>query len=256
MSGPEGSAAPRASGGARPGRAGGDTVAEAWLAIDTATDLASVALTTPAGILHERSWHSRRRHTVELAPTVDRMLAREGLAPSGLAGIAVALGPGSYTGLRIGLSLAKGLALGGGSPVLGVPTLDVLAAALAPAVVGPRPPLWAVLQAGRGRVVAARYPAGPGESAPDPRALEVWTVESLVAALEPPCWVAGELDPAARALLAARAGAEEGLRVLPPEAGLRRAAWLARLGREALAAQGPADLAALSPIYLGGAPAP
>lgn len=131
-----------------------------WLAMDTATDVASVAL-HDGSVLAESTWTSRRRHTVELAPRVERMLIGQGLTATDLAGIAVAIGPGSYTGLRISLSLAKGIALGLGTPVVGVPTLDILAANLAPRIGATGGgDLHAVLRAGRGRIVAGRYRIG------------------------------------------------------------------------------------------------
>ena len=65
----------------------------------------------------------------------------------------VSLGPGSFTGLRIGLSVAKGLALARQVPIVGIPTLDVVAQ---PHMTQPLP-IWAILQAGRGRICAAQY---------------------------------------------------------------------------------------------------
>lgn len=150
------------------------------LALDTATEQAGVALVAADGrVLAARSWLSRRRHTVELAPTVAELLEEAGVAAAGLGAVAVTLGPGSYTGLRIALSLAKGIGLAGGCPVLGIPTLDLLAAdpclrawagspGAAPAALGGcragagSPRLWACLAAGRGRVLAQTYPWRPG----------------------------------------------------------------------------------------------
>lgn len=216
-----------------------------WLGLDTATDVASVALVDGAAVLAEQSWVSRRRHTAELAPRVAAALASAGLAVADLGGVAVASGPGSYTGLRIGLALAKGLALGAGLPVVGVPTLDALAAALSPPAVPRSVPLWAVFRAGRTRLVAAPYP--PDEALwPDPRTLRAVSFEALLAAVRPSDWVAGELTASERAALA---GA--GLEVLPPAACLRRAGWLAELGRRRLSTAGGAGVAALSPVYLG-----
>lgn len=220
-----------------------------WLAIDTATDAAGLALHDGAAVLAELQWTSRRRHTRELAPALAGMLGGQGLAAGDLAGIAVAIGPGSYTGLRIGLALAKGLALGAGLPVLGVPTLDILAAGLSEPVAARRLPLWVVARAGRGRLLAAEYPAdwapraGPSIASSPPAAIHA--LPALRAAARPPAWVAGELDAAARSALT-----EAGLIVLPPAACLRRAAWLAELGRMRYAAGGWPGLDALAPEYL------
>lgn len=222
----------------------------AWLGIDTATDRASVALQVDGRVAAETTWWSRRRHTAELAPTVSRALGAAGALAADLAGIAVAIGPGSYTGLRIGLALAKGLAMPGDVPVVGVPTLHVLAAALSPPAVARDEPLWAVLSAGRGRVIAACYPHGAPRAAwPAPEGLRVATLAELAASIRPPALVAGELDATARAVLAGIPGVE-----LAPEAlCIRRAAWLIDLGREALT-RGDVPSGELSPVYAGGDP--
>jgi tRNA threonylcarbamoyladenosine biosynthesis protein TsaB len=266
--------------GAPTGQAGG-SLAGPWLAVDTATDTASIAIQQDDRLLAEESWTTRRRHTVQLAPRVARMLDEHELPPSSLSGIAVAIGPGSYTGLRIGLSLAKGMALGAGIDVVGVPTLDVLAAAFSSPALTARPRLWAVLRAGRGRVVAAAYPeigsgsvaqrdgaerahgaAGATGSAdstppavggpsaqlgwPDPAALDVWTVEQLMARVGSGEWVAGEIDRELRLALE-RAGCF----VPPPESSVRRAGWLARLGRERSEDPERPSLDDIAPVYSG-----
>ena len=77
------------------------------LAIDTATRMASIALYDGGRVHSEETWHSRRNHTVELMPSLVRLLDRQGVSPPELTGVAVALGPGSFTGLRIGLSVAR-----------------------------------------------------------------------------------------------------------------------------------------------------
>ena len=82
------------------------------LAIDTSTKQAGIALYDGArGLIAEYNWHSANRHTEELMPAVAQMLAQASVKPSGLRAVAVALGPGSFTGLRVGLAAAKGLAL-------------------------------------------------------------------------------------------------------------------------------------------------
>ncbi len=223
----------------------------AWLAIDSATDRAGLALLGPEALLEEWQGSGRRRLAADLAPRMEAMLARQGLGAADLAGLAVAIGPGSYTGLRIGLALAKGLALGAGLPLVGVPTLDPLAAALSSPGQPRQRPLWALLQAGRGRLVAACYPPGlawdrpvAAEAWPDARALAVWSVEDLIRAAAPPAMVAGELDASTRLRLE-----RAGLEVLPEAAGVRRAAWLAELGRLRWAQAGPDDPERLAPIY-------
>ncbi len=213
------------------------------LAIDTATDWASVAIVDPDGVLAERSWRSRRRHTVEVAPAVSDLLSLCGLATKDLAAIAVAIGPGSYTGLRIGLALAKGLALASGLRIVPVPTLDVLAAPWSPPCVARRVPLWAVIAAGRQRLLAARYPPHAAKW-PDPASSVSMTVDELVGCVRPREWVVGELDGEARA-----AFERVGLHVLPATASVRRAGWLGRLALERIEKGGMVPPDEVVPVY-------
>src|SRR5688572_18486426 len=97
------------------------------LALDTSTGLASVAL-YDGTVRAEATWQAGRNHSAEVLPEVDRLLRRQGLGPRDLRAVAVAIGPGSYTGVRVGVALAKGFAASLRIPVVGVCTLDVLAA--------------------------------------------------------------------------------------------------------------------------------
>jgi tRNA threonylcarbamoyladenosine biosynthesis protein TsaB len=122
-----------------------------WLGIDTATRRASVAL-APAGSV--RLLQPGRGHAPELLEAIDALLASAGAGPKDLAGIAVALGPGSFTGVRVGLATAKGLGYSLGIPVDGLSSLELLArAASAP----PGSLVCAAIEAGRGEVYAARF---------------------------------------------------------------------------------------------------
>ena len=84
------------------------------LAIDTATRWAGLALHDGTAVIAEHGWRCLNNHTIEMTPAIDDMLKQAGVEPADLSGIAVAIGPGSYTGLRVGLALAKGLALANG----------------------------------------------------------------------------------------------------------------------------------------------
>ncbi len=109
------------------------------LGIDTATSTASVALAEDGKLILDEVWPSqtpceapftteRANHAETLLPLVDRLLKKGSLSVSELSALAVSIGPGSFTGLRIGLSTVKGLAYGWQIPVVGVPTLLALAA--------------------------------------------------------------------------------------------------------------------------------
>jgi len=97
------------------------------LAIDTATRYASVALYGGRGVAAEHSWLSHNNHTVEMAPAIAAMLAQQGVASEALTAVAVAKGPGSFTGLRVGITAAKTLAYAVGAEVFAVNTLKVIA---------------------------------------------------------------------------------------------------------------------------------
>ena len=99
-----------------------------YLAIETAYDVCGVALVNASGVEALEEQVAPRRHNELLAVSVDRLLADSGRRLSDLDGIALSVGPGSFTGLRIGMSYAKGLALGTGLPIIPVPTLPSLLA--------------------------------------------------------------------------------------------------------------------------------
>jgi len=85
------------------------------LALDTSTEWASVALYDGRDVLAEETWHAQRRHADELFPTIERLLARTRITLASIDKIAVATGPGSFTGLRIGIAAAQGMARGAGA---------------------------------------------------------------------------------------------------------------------------------------------
>src|SRR5512134_2940864 len=101
------------------------------LAVDTSTAQVGLAIYDGSQVIGEYAWRTSQRHTVELAPAVAELLARCGVSVDTVQVLAVALGPGSFTSLRVGLSLVKGLAISRKLPVIGIPTLDILAAAQA-----------------------------------------------------------------------------------------------------------------------------
>ncbi|MCR4408510.1 MAG: tRNA (adenosine(37)-N6)-threonylcarbamoyltransferase complex dimerization subunit type 1 TsaB [Anaerolineae bacterium] len=213
------------------------------VAIDTATRFASLALYDGLVVRAEESWQSSDNHTVELMPSLVRMMARQHVSVQALRGVAVALGPGSFTGLRIGLAVAKGLALAQDIPLLGVPTLDVLAYIHA----GQRLPICAVVRAGRGRVCAGHYVRRRGRwrQLGEPG---LTTIAELAAKLEKKTLFCGEITAAERELLQSQ---ESGLAVLAsPAASLRRAGYLAELAWQRLAQGETDDPITLTPIYL------
>lgn len=214
------------------------------LAIDTATQQAGLALFDPdtETVRAEHVWYSHVNHTVELAPNLHAMLATQKLSPSDLTGIAVARGPGSFTGLRIGMSIAKALAYAQGIDVVAIPTPDIVAHAHAERDL----PLWAILHAGRGRVVATRYAVG--EPSPGEAGYRLTTLDKLADEIRERALFSGEIDAVGAALLHARLG--DRAVMAPPALRLRRPACLAELGWARLQAGDVDDLVTLVPIYL------
>jgi len=97
------------------------------LAVETATHVGSVSLVSEEGMIQERGSGTVTTHSIWLLPTIRDMLAAARLTMEEVDGFAVSSGPGSFTGLRIGLSVVKGLSLATGKPVVAVPTLDAMA---------------------------------------------------------------------------------------------------------------------------------
>ena len=101
----------------------------------------------------EMTWTTRQHHTTELAPALSGLLNRCGVSMDMVSALGVAVGPGSFTSLRVGLSLVKGIALARHLPVIGISTMDIIAAAQ-PAG---KHPLAVVIQAGRKRIAVGWY---------------------------------------------------------------------------------------------------
>lgn len=99
------------------------------LAIETATEICSTALVREGSVLAHRSVHERNIHSERLLTLIDEVITESAAARTALTAIAVSIGPGSFTGLRIGLSAAKGLAMALDVPIIAVPTLDGIAEA-------------------------------------------------------------------------------------------------------------------------------
>lgn len=97
------------------------------LNIDTSTSVCSVALAQDGKVCILKESNEGLNHSVALGTFVDGVLKEAGVAAGQLEAVAVSMGPGSYTGLRIGVSLAKGLCFGTGRPLIAVPTLQALA---------------------------------------------------------------------------------------------------------------------------------
>jgi tRNA threonylcarbamoyladenosine biosynthesis protein TsaB len=215
------------------------------LGVETSTPQAALALVEGDRLVAEARLPVRRGESERLLPAIDRLLADCRVALGDLGLIGVAIGPGSFTGLRIGLATVKGLALGAGLPVVGVPSLDALAWQT-PWV---DTPVVALLDARRGEVYGARFepgPAGPPRRVTDDAALDRDGVAALVG--EGPALLAGPGADAWREALRERLGARA--RLAPPALVAPRGLAVARLAAEALAAGGPHPIDRLVPRYV------
>jgi tRNA threonylcarbamoyl adenosine modification protein YeaZ len=197
------------------------------LAIDSASPDAGVAVVRGDELVAERQWTLETTFSLELLSAIDGVLAGAGVTKDELAAIAVAVGPGGYSGLRTGVATAQGLALALDLPLAGVSRLEAQAY---PHLDGGRPVI-AVHDPGRGQIAWAAYARG----SPAPEVLVAGRIDSAerCIALAPPgaLWC-GELTDELRAVVDAAATAGgRAAEAEPPPDNTRRAADLVRLAR-------------------------
>jgi tRNA threonylcarbamoyl adenosine modification protein YeaZ len=123
------------------------------LSIDTSTDTASIALSASGMAQSEMSWTAGQNHTVELMPNIIHLLNQAKIDIAQVKAIIVAIGPGSFNGLRVGVGTAKGLAFALEIPLIGIGTLEVEAYPYAPTAL----PICPLQPAGRGEIATATF---------------------------------------------------------------------------------------------------
>ncbi len=159
-----------------------------YLGLDTATSRGSVALARPGEVLGEASLPDRVAHARDLLTSVDRILRSAGLESRDLLGIGVAVGPGSFIGVRVGMATAKGLGYALRIGVAGISTLEAIARAAARAG---RDAVCAAIGAGRGEVYGALFRVDSGvpvRTAPD----RSYRPASLAGTLPEGCLLVGD----------------------------------------------------------------
>ncbi|MFB0559145.1 MAG: tRNA (adenosine(37)-N6)-threonylcarbamoyltransferase complex dimerization subunit type 1 TsaB [Dehalococcoidales bacterium] len=213
------------------------------LAIDTSTDTASLALVQDGEVLAELTWHCRQNHTVELMPNLAHLLNQANLDLKSTSGIIVARGPGSFNGLRVGVSTAKGLAFSLGIPIVGIGTMEVEAYQHAETGL----PICPIFNAGRGEIATAIYQKkynGWRQLVSE----HITTVDALCSQINTRTVFCGEFVTSIATQL--RKKLRQKAVILPPAARLRRASFLAELGLKRLKTGNYDNPATLQPIYL------
>ena len=212
------------------------------LALDTSTRTVGVAIYDGFRVLSESTWTSQDYHTVELAPAVAEAFKKVDLNIDAVGAIAVAIGPGSFTGLRVGLALAKGLALVRRIPLIGIPTMDILATAQPPLNI----PMAIILRAGRGRLAVGWYEVIEGDWKLTKK-IKVLPTEELTQEMKAPAFICGELSEAERLLIGRQLDYAQ---LASPAHCFRRPAFLAELAWKHWQNGEIDNPISLSPIYL------
>jgi tRNA threonylcarbamoyl adenosine modification protein YeaZ len=212
------------------------------LAIDTSSDMVSVALSHKGEILASLTWQTTQNHTIELLPNLVCLLQQTNVDLSSVEAIIVAKGPGSFNGLRIGISTAKGLAFVSNIPLLGVNTLEVEAYPFAFTGL----PLRPIHRSGREEIATALYRQKDDEW----QCLEAentTTVETLCRRIKQRTLFCGETSAEIVSKLRQNLGRRA---IIPQTNNLSRASSLVRLGWQKLDKGERDDPVTLQPLYL------
>lgn len=215
------------------------------LALDTATLVSSVAIVTPGALVAELTIQTKLTHSELLMPHISQLLAAARVRKSELSAVAVSIGPGSFTGLRIGLASAKALAYALNIPLVGVSTL----AALAYNCPLPQVYLAPVLDAQKGNVYTSLYCWQQGKmSEYRPAAVKPFTeLLGQLRALGAPAVVMGEAAVMHQEQLK-QAGPD--IILAPPHLIMPRAASVGLLGCKMLSDGISHDVMTLEPLYI------
>lgn len=212
------------------------------LAIDSSTQSVGIALFDGSQVVGEIIWQSKSHHTVELSPAIDELINKCGVEYTHLKGLAVASGPGSFTSLRIGYAIIKGLALSLNIPAIAIPTLDILVAAQPLRDI----PMYALLQAGRNRYAIGKYLAQTKGWISDGD-VEVLKIEEIISLATTPTLLCGELRTDDRHSILK---INKNFILASPVQSLRRPSYLAYLAWRKLKSGKLEDIHLLSPTYI------
>ncbi len=214
------------------------------LGLEASTPAGSIAVVDGDDLRGEVWFSTSKTHSERILQGIEQVIRETQLAFRDLDGVAVGLGPGSFTGLRIALSTAKGLALALGTPLAGIPTLEALARNV---------PYWRglicpVVDARNDLIYGGLYRMTDGGLLATQQEAGTREVRQWVAGLEDPVLFLGSGAVAYREAIVSVLG---GLAHFPPPELMHpRAAVIARLGRDALLCRGGDDMDSLVPLYL------
>jgi len=211
------------------------------LAIDASTDNASLALVQDGRALAEANWRCEQNHSVELLPHLVRLLDEAKADIKSISAVIVARGPGSFNGLRVGISTAKGLAFSLGVPIIGISSLEVVAYEHAKTGL----PVCPIFNAGRGEIAAAVY-QNKGDKWSRLVAEHITTVDTLCSGITAKTMFCGEFVSQVAGELKERLKERAVIAATNPP----RARLLAELGKRRLDAGDYDDTATLQPLYL------
>ena len=217
------------------------------LALETATDTCGAAVWTDGRVTAQGHLHRPRLHAERLTPLVEDVLAHAGADRTALDAVAVSMGPGSYTGLRIGVSTAKGWALAADADLVGVPTLEAYAACLQP-MIAPGDVVAPLLDARRDEVYAGAYRRTTDGlvAHAETTALTVEDLPEWLGTVDGQLWVVGDGGEKSQSALAEAYAP----RILSPADVSPSAAWVARRGHIRLQKGGADDRASFEPLYV------
>lgn len=211
------------------------------LAIDTSTDNASLALARNGRVLAEANWRCEQNHTVELLPHLVNLLGEAKAGIGSISCVIVAKGPGSFNGLRAGISTAKGLAFSLDIPIIGISSLEVVAYEHAETGL----PVCPIFNAGRGEIAVAIYQR-KGNKWRQLVAEHITTLDALGSGITTKTIFCGEFAPQVADELKKRLGERAVIAATDPP----RARLLAELGKRRLEAGDYDHPATLQPLYL------
>ncbi|MFC2036264.1 tRNA (adenosine(37)-N6)-threonylcarbamoyltransferase complex dimerization subunit type 1 TsaB [Chloroflexota bacterium] len=212
------------------------------LSIDTSTDTASLTLARDNEVLAELTWRCGQNHSTQLLANLSHLLNQTELSLQAVNCIIVAKGPGSYNGLRVAMSTAKGLAFSLGIPIIGISTLEVEAYQHAERGL----PICPIINAGRGEIDTATYQKKRNKWR-QLIAEHITTVDTLCSQITTRSIFCGEFVPSITMQL--REHLKQKAIILPPAASLRRASFLAELGFKRFKVGDYDNPTTLQPLY-------